>query len=134
MIQTVDLWLIGSFLFTAGCFEGIMDFLNFKYTKDHWYWNVKQASINKWNEKLWIEQGIKKERFLGSSTIFVFLFDGWHLMKWFRNRWIDSAFIYLLAFAFGFWYALLYVVVFRIAIGVGFEINYRLLKKIHKVQ
>lgn len=134
MLLLVDIVNLSVFLFFAGCFEGVMDFLNFKYTKDHWYWNVKQASVNKWNRKLWIEQGIKKERFPGSSTIFVFIFDGWHLMKWFRNRWIDSAFVYLLALPFGFWKALLYVLIFRMVIGIGFEINYRLLKKIHKIK
>lgn len=122
--------LLCVFLFCAGVAEGFMDFLNFRYTKNHPFWNVEQSSINKWKKKLWIKHGIKKERFPGSSTVLVFLTDGWHLMKWIRNRFIDAA-VYVLLVNVGYdhLHAFGIVVAFRIIYGISFMISFEYIHK-----
>lgn len=72
-------------IFLSGMFEGVMDTLNFHYkrfekkhkVKDK-FWNPEYSWLNKYNEFM-------KPKFIGSTTVFVFLTDGWHLMKWLRN-------------------------------------------------
>lgn len=78
--------------------EGIMDTLQFKIDDSvfkNWnqqFWNPKFSWMNKWKD------GCPKfgPRFFGSTTFLVFLTDGWHLMKWVRNRFIDSAILFFL--------------------------------------
>jgi len=45
------------------------------------FWNVNLSWCNKWEN---CEVG--KEKFLGSSSVFSFLTDGWHLVKFFQLR------------------------------------------------
>lgn len=78
--------------------EGIMDTLQFRADDSifkNWnqqFWNPKFSWMNKWKD------GCPKfgPRFFGSTTFLVFLTDGWHLMKWIRNRFIDSAILFFL--------------------------------------
>lgn len=124
----VAIALAGFCYYIAGCFEGIMDFLIFKYNGDHKFWNYKIASANKW-KAIELASGNRVERFLGSSTIFVFTTCGWHLTKWIRNRFIDLSVTFVLATEFKFWVAFLFVCGFRIAYGLGFEWLWRGLQK-----
>ena len=72
-------------VFISGMFEGVMDTLNFHYkrfekkhkVKDK-FWNPEYSWLNKYDSFM-------KPKFIGSTTVFVFLTDGWHLMKWLRN-------------------------------------------------
>lgn len=78
--------------------EGIMDTLQFRADDSifkNWnqqFWNPEFSWMNKWKD------GCPKfgPRFFGSTTFLVFLTDGWHLMKWIRNRFIDSAILFFL--------------------------------------
>lgn len=67
--------------FIAGCFEGVMDYLQFHYQGDNAFWNPLLSWVNKWNDG----DPLRGERFMFSSTLFVALTDGWHLMKLLRN-------------------------------------------------
>jgi hypothetical protein len=105
----------------AGCFEGIMDHLQFHFDKNNYFWNPSLSWKNKW------KNGDKSqgERFFLSSTVFVFTTDGWHLMKWFRNRMIDTL-IFLFLYDIMIWhYALSITLLFRIVYGIGFHITYK---------
>jgi hypothetical protein len=71
----------------AAVSESIMDKLQFHYEKSIFsnesykqtFWDPSKSWVNKWKEDL------KTEKFLGSSTIFVFTTDAWHLFKFIRN-------------------------------------------------
>ena len=72
-------------IFISGMFEGVMDTLNFHYKRfekrhrvNEIFWNPEYSWGNKYDENF-------KPKFIGSTTIFVFLTDGWHLFKWLRN-------------------------------------------------
>jgi len=76
-------------LFISAVAKAIMDKLSFHYsssvfpklTKAENFWNPKFSYRNKWKNGD-IKQG---EKFLGSSTIFVFLSDAWHLFGLIRD-------------------------------------------------
>lgn len=73
-------------IFLSGMFEGVMDTLNFHYkrfelkhkkAKDK-FWNPEYSWLNKYDSQM-------KPKFIGSTTVFVFVTDGWHLFKWLKN-------------------------------------------------
>lgn len=82
-----------------GAFEAVMDTLQFKFHTSVFkdlnqvFWNPEVSWQNKWKD------GCPKfgPKFWGSTTWFVFVTDGWHLMKWCRNRALDTALIFVLA-------------------------------------
>jgi hypothetical protein len=57
------------------------------------FWDANLSWCNKWSN---CESG--KERFWGSSSFFVFMTDGWHLMKFFIDRliWVFPAFLMMI--------------------------------------
>jgi hypothetical protein len=100
-------------IFLAGICNAMMDVLEFRYdTSIFSFWN-NQLWVNptySWVNK-WKWDGDRKigERFLGSSTVFVFLTDLWHLSKFLMlvllmggavfyhpiiNWWLDLLLIY----------------------------------------
>lgn len=76
-------------LFLAGMFEGVMDTLQFHWSKfrlkhkkaNSFFWSPELSWKNKYKDG----QVYKGEKFFGSTTIFVGLTDGWHLMKLLKN-------------------------------------------------
>jgi len=104
-------------IFFAGILNACMDVLQFKYENSifrfckYQQWvNPARSWINKWKktDELW-NDGIRKERFFGSSTFLVFLTDFWHLCKFLMllllagaavfyhpiiNWWVDLLLIY----------------------------------------
>jgi hypothetical protein len=128
--------IIISFLF-AGLAEGIMDWLQFRLPlqiKNKWvyhqFWDPRKSWGNKW-KKIYINTVptilFGTERFPLSSTILVFLTDGWHLMKWFRNRAMDVAFTGIICKStdISFWYILLFILVLRLFYGLGFYLTFK---------
>lgn len=107
----------------AGSMEGAMDYVNFKYNGPSRFWNTRHSWKNKW--KLSFDHGLETvivgtERFWLSSTVLVFLTDGWHLLKWIRNRMIDLSIFCIIPYE---WYiSLIFVLCARVAYGICFEI------------
>lgn len=72
------------FIFLAGLCNSVMDVLLFrfdssifsKFNKDSWF-NPILSWKNKWNNG----DSTQGEKFIGSSTLFVALTDGWHFFK-----------------------------------------------------
>ena len=82
----IALAFVAFFVCLFGVFDGVKDTLAHHYSISVFspgstFWNADVSWCNKWQN---CEAG--KERFLGSSTVFVWLTDGWHLMKFLQNR------------------------------------------------
>jgi hypothetical protein len=127
----VIIFIIGLLLVIfASISEAIMDKIQFHYEKSIFhnekykqsFWNPNQSWVNKWKKDL------KTEKFLGSSTIFVFTTDAWHLFKFFRNT---SLFIGLPLIALGPLNIVLSVILARVLFGLIFTLffDYFLVKK-----
>lgn len=116
------LTILGFLLITfAAASESIMDKIQFHYDKsifknskyNQLFWNPIESWKNKWKEDL------KTEKFIGSSTLFVFTTDAWHLFKFFRNT---SLFIGLPLIAIGDMNVILSVVIGRVLYGLTFTL------------
>lgn len=90
-------------IFLSGLFEGVMDWLQFRlpFKPSHKlfssnFWNMDNSWKNKWKAG---DYTYTIEKFWQSSRALVFLTDGWHLMKWLRNRMKNVyTFVFLLFF------------------------------------
>jgi hypothetical protein len=110
------------FVAAASVSESIMDKIQFHYDKsifsqDNYkqtFWNPNLSWVNKWKDS-----SAKQEKFLGSSTIFVFTTDAWHLFKFFRNTFL---FIGLPLLSFGSMNIILAAILARIIYGLIFTI------------
>ena len=109
-------------IFFAGASEAIMDKLQFHFDKSIFsnkdkykqlFWNPIESWKNKWKEDL------KTEKFIGSSTIFVFTTDAWHLFKFIKNT---CLFIGLPLLFMGELNIILSMVIARIIYGLVFTI------------
>jgi hypothetical protein len=82
------------FLFLAGASKGVMDIINFKYKRSIFYgrnyWNMRNSWMYKWKGN----NPVMGERFFGSSTIFVWVTDGWHLVQFFMIKFIFLAVLF----------------------------------------
>lgn len=76
-----ELVIPASCLFVAGGFDGGAEYLKFHYTQNSTYWNPSISWRNKWKNGD-PQQG---ERFFMSSTAFVGLTDGYHMLRTARN-------------------------------------------------
>ena len=122
-IETI-LAIVGYVLIVAAAVsEAIMDKIQFHYDRSIFsdpklkqtFWNPNESWKNKWKDD-W-----KTERFPGSSTIFVFTTDAWHLFKFFRNT---SLFIGLPLLMFGFNHIIIEMIMARIMYGITFTLYF----------
>jgi hypothetical protein len=113
----------------AAC-EAVMDKLQFHYDKSIFsdskykqtFWNPNLSWVNKWKDS-----SAREERFLGSSTIFVFTTDAWHLFKFFRNT---ALFIALPLLCFGPNHLIIEMIIARVVYGLTFTLYFdKILKK-----
>jgi hypothetical protein len=110
------------FVAAASVSEAIMDKIQFhydisifsQYKYKQTFWNPNLSWVNKWKDS-----SAKQEKFLGSSTIFVFTTDAWHLFKFFRNTFL---FIGLPLLSFGSMNIILAAILARIIYGLIFTI------------
>lgn len=110
------------FVAASSVAEAIMDKLNFHYdksifSKDKYkqtFWDSTKSWVNKWKDS-----SAREEIFLGSSTIFVFTTDAWHLFKFFRNTFL---FIGLPLLSFGSMNIILAAILARVIYGLVFTI------------
>jgi hypothetical protein len=108
--------------------ESIMDKIQFHYDKsifstekyNQLFWNPIESWKNKWKDDL------KTEKFLGSSTIFVFTTDAWHLFKFFKNTFL---FIGLPLLCLGGINIILSVIIARVLYGLTFTLYFDILLK-----
>ena len=107
--------------FAAAC-EAIMDKIQFHYATSIFsnpakykqlFWNPNESWKNKWADD-W-----KTERFPGSSTIFVFTTDAWHLYKFFNHT---AIFVGLPLLALGSLNVVLAVILARVVYGLVFTL------------
>lgn len=70
-------------IISASISKAVMDKIQFHYSNSVFnkenplFWNPKESWKNKWKDR----DKSNGERFFGSSTIFVFLTDAWHLFQ-----------------------------------------------------
>ena len=110
------------FVAAASVSEAIMDKIQFhydisifsQYKYKQTFWNPNLSWVNKWKDS-----SAKEEKFLGSSSIFVFTTDAWHLFKFFRNTFL---FIGLPLLSFGSINIILAAILARIIYGLVFTI------------
>ena len=122
-IETVLAILSYFLIVAAAASEAIMDKIQFHYDRSIFsnlklkqtFWNPNESWKNKWKSDL------KTERFPGSSTIFVFTTDAWHLFKFFRNT---SLFIGLPLLMFGFNHIIIEMIMARIMYGLTFTLYF----------
>lgn len=68
-----------SLVFVSGAFEGVMDYLQFRYDKGNDYWNPDISWVRKYKNK----DPNQGKTFAGKYLVWTT--DGWHLMKFGRN-------------------------------------------------
>ena len=114
--------------------EAIMDKIQF-----HWYKSIFSINPNKYREDFWnpyfswrnkySDVQSKIPKFIGSTTIFVFLTDAWHLFKFFKN--LSIFLVILFSFLAGYYYdfnmnfilfSLIYVSFLRLLYGMCFTL------------
>jgi len=125
------IWIISIAFLLAGLAEGVMDWLQFRLPLQikhkwvyHQFWDPRISWKNKWGYSTVTPD--RYEKFFLSTTVLVFLTDGWHLMKWFRNRFIDVALIAMLVQGdVCIWWAFAYIIIIRIAYGIGFYLTFK---------
>jgi hypothetical protein len=115
------------FVLIAGFFEGVMDTLQFHYSrsvfrlfKNQLFWDPEKSWQNKYKDG----DFSKGPRFPFSTTFLVGLTDGWHMAKTFRNL---SLFISLPLIGFSIHNLIPFIITIIIArslYGFGFWISY----------
>jgi hypothetical protein len=106
----------------AGFAKGGADYLQFRYYRVNLFWNPKLSWLNKWE----MRDGVRVEKFFLSSTLLVFLTDGWHLMNFVWASSIFTAIGVMLMHTCGFSFviAVSHIIVFRVAYGLGFYLSF----------
>lgn len=117
MIVTLSLVAVSGFA------KAIQDTLTFHFSssvfKNLPAWNPILSWRNKWKNG----DPLQGERFLGSSTVFVFVTDPWHLAQFIRINCLFASMLFIPE------QVLLSVVLARVVFGISFELFFRILKK-----
>lgn len=110
-------------IFLAGLSEGVMDWLQFRYFVygGSTFWNPSLSWVNKWKPGT-----TNVERFWQSSRSLVFLTDGWHLMKFFRNLFIFLTMLLVSMKGYNLTQAIIIILAYRLVYGIGFAITYNI--------
>ena len=104
-------------LIFAGIFNALMDTSSEDRLHSKW-WNKTTGANNKWK----LGDKANGERFLGSSTVFVFLTDGWHLFQFlFHTSWQLAIAIHL-----DYWFLMFLLI--KTSFSLIFYISYTVLK------
>ena len=123
-------WLVIAVMLTASAFaKAAMDILQHKFNdsifsdlNDDW-WDPTFS----WRNKYYARSEYLGERFPGSTTIFVFVTDAWHMFQfiWGNMLWLSFALIALNVRDVSFLGIALIFLVSRIYYGMIFELAYR---------
>jgi hypothetical protein len=105
----------------ASISEAIMDTLMFHYDRsifiekqNQQFWNPKESWKNKYKEDL------VTPKFLGSTTLFVFLTDAWHKYKFNRNTLLFISLPLIGYLSISILHLILSVIIARVAFGIFF--------------
>lgn len=106
-MQTSKIIFVAVLVAVAGAANGIMDTLQFHYPRqtvfaeNSRFWNPDVSWQNKYAQATpWELAKPLRPKFWGSTTAFVFITDGWHLMKFIYQGALRTAIIILFAMAF----------------------------------
>jgi len=126
----------------AGAANGVMDNLSFHFTQQRFitessqFWNPEFSWRNKYAE---VSPGELAQplrpRFTGSTTVFSFLTDGWHLMKFLYQGFLRTAVVILASWAFALAWKRVYKIAFWFGVwialagiqAVGFHFTYSII-------
>lgn len=117
------------FIILGGFCSAVMDTLMFHYSTSVFAEYKKlffDPSIS-WKNK-WKDETYKTEKFWGSSTLFVFATDAWHLSKFLYHKFVILAIILYTTMISFYVDVLLLIIVYH----VTFELCFRLLRKRRK--
>jgi len=111
--------------FFAGVAEAHMDTLQFHfhrsvfaYFTNSTYWDPTIS----WKNKYKLRDSRYGALFPGSTTIFVFITDAWHLMKFFRNIFLFLGLFFACQYVYGdLASSVIAVITARVAYGIGFS-------------
>jgi hypothetical protein len=114
----------------AGICNAVMDVLAFKFKRSIFknlnesYWNPAKSWRNKYKSK----NPILGEAFLGSTTVFSFLTDAWHLFQFLSNSFLalSVVFVFLGLSDINWWQSLVLFLLLKATWGSSFEIFYRI--------
>lgn len=125
--------MVALIFFLAGLSEGMMDWLQFRLDVRNplyrnQFWSPDISWRNKWDIDPFTNR-ILGEAFWQSSRLFVFITDGWHLMKFFRNVFIFGGILYIAICDITVFEAILYVILSRITYGLGFSLSFSWIHK-----
>lgn len=120
----------------AGLADGIRDVLSFRYDRSIFpqqygeqvlgagpdFWNPEISWRNKWKNGD-PQQG---ERVPGSSTVFVFLTDGWHLLQFLMLTFFQLAIALpvVMLLRLRWWWVIIAVIPLKFAFSIGFTIMF----------
>tara|TARA_Y100000361_G_scaffold145150_1_gene153997 strand:- start:10 stop:384 length:375 start_codon:yes stop_codon:yes gene_type:complete len=110
------------FFFLAAFSEAVMDTLQFHYYRSIFsslnpiFWNPKLS----WKNKYTLGNPGLGPKFVGSTTIFVFTTDGWHLFKFFRNLFLFLGIFFACLYVSSLRDAVIMTVSTRVVFGVAF--------------
>jgi hypothetical protein len=107
--------------------KAAMDKLNFHFYEsifsklNHRFWNSEYSWQNKWRDGK-PELG---EDYPFSSTFFVFLTDGWHLMQFIFLNSLFIAFFLISLHDFSYYEEIIHLILLRALFGVTFELFFK---------
>jgi hypothetical protein len=107
--------------------KAAMDKINFHFNdsifanRNKYFWNTQLSWPNKW------KNGFKEldEKFPFSSTILVFLTDGWHLMQFIFLNSLFTAFFLISLHDFSYYEAIIHLILLRALFSVTFELFFK---------
>lgn len=117
------------FLCLAAILDAIQDTLKSKFNTSIFknlgtWWNPELSWVNKW-----AVGSTTKERFLASSTIFVFITDAWHFFKMLMLFCMFTSIVTYAIQNYTIIIMIMHLIIFSIVWGIFFEITYRILNK-----
>lgn len=115
--------IVGILLITAsGFFEAIMDITQFHYHKSIFsemnpiFWNPEIS----WKNKYLSQEPSLGPKFIGSTSLFVGITDGWHLSKLIRTFLLFLGFFMLILANLSLFNSILSIIISRTAFGLMF--------------
>jgi len=138
MIEIIYISLAVLFIAISGISEAVMDKLQFHWSKTIFAINPNRYKPLFWNPELSWENKYKdtetlEPKFIGSTTIFVFITDAWHLFKFFKNTSMFLALFFILLIFNSFLFSVIFTISVRIVYGGVFTLFYNELLEFNDV-